>query len=191
MGGDGPLGHGYVRLFSEMLTACEPEKDLRIINKGISGDRVTGLEDRWSNDVLRLKPDWLSIKIGINDLHSALGNDPYGVDPETFRNSYAAILAKTHEALPACQIVLIDPFYLALPETKDDQEKMVLKMLPEYLQVVEEMGKRYQARHIPMHQLFQQQLDYRPPSHFCPEPVHPNQSGHMVIATAVYEALER
>ena len=72
-----PLGNGYVKLFADMMTVREPAKRLTVINKGIGGDTVVGLRDRWSDDVLRHKPNWLSIKIGINDLHRTLVNtDP-------------------------------------------------------------------------------------------------------------------
>ena len=64
-----PLGNGYVKLFSNMLIVREHQKAITVINKGISGDVVTGLRNRWNDDVLRNKPDWLSIKIGINDIH--------------------------------------------------------------------------------------------------------------------------
>ncbi len=41
-------------------------------DEGIGGDVVTRLRDRWSDDTLRNKPDWLSVKIGINDLHRTM-----------------------------------------------------------------------------------------------------------------------
>ncbi len=94
-GGAALLGDGYVRFFSYLLAIREPEKSVTIINKGISGDRVTGLQSRWTDDVLYHQPDWLSIKIGINDLHSVLGGDPNGVTPDIFTQAYEEILART------------------------------------------------------------------------------------------------
>ncbi|MFC1461708.1 GDSL-type esterase/lipase family protein, partial [Verrucomicrobiota bacterium] len=70
-----PLGSGYVKFVSDMLIMREPEKRVTIINKGIGGDVVPGLLARWKDDVLRHRPDWLSIKIGINDLHRFLGSE--------------------------------------------------------------------------------------------------------------------
>ena len=76
-----PLGNGYVRFFSELVMAYYPERDIRYINTGIGGNRITNLKARWEEDALAHKPDWLSVKIGINDLHSFLGGDPNGVSP--------------------------------------------------------------------------------------------------------------
>ena len=67
-----PLGNGYVKLFADLMIIQEPAKQITIVNKGISGDNVVGLRNRWTDDVLRNQPDWLSIKIGINDLHGYL-----------------------------------------------------------------------------------------------------------------------
>ena len=71
-GNDPPLGSGYVRMFSELVTAHHPEREIRYINKGIGGNKVTDLKERWRDDVLYHKPDRLTVKIGINDLHSHL-----------------------------------------------------------------------------------------------------------------------
>ena len=62
-----PLGHGYVRKITELITAKYPERDITYVNKGIGGDIVEGLENRWDTDVIAEKPKWLSVKIGINN----------------------------------------------------------------------------------------------------------------------------
>ena len=38
-----PLGHGYVRKITELITAKYPERDITYVNKGIGGDIVEGL----------------------------------------------------------------------------------------------------------------------------------------------------
>ena len=62
-----PLGHGYVRKITELITAKYPERDITYVNKGIGGDIVEGLENRWDTDVIAEAPKWLSVKIGINN----------------------------------------------------------------------------------------------------------------------------
>ena len=192
-GTNAPLGDGYVRWFNVLLTLREPRKRVTIINKGIGGDRVTGLRNRWSDDVLRHRPDWLSVKIGINDLHSALGNpgDPNAVSPQVFEQAYDEILTRTRAALPHCRLLLIDPFYISVETSPNTWRRKVLDALPEYTGVVRKMALRHKARHIETHALFQRQLAFRDADTFCPEPVHPNQTGHLAIAEAVYDALSR
>jgi lysophospholipase L1-like esterase len=182
-----PFGNGYVSLLIDAVTAWHPERDITWINQGIGGNRVTDLQARWAEDVLAQRPDWLSVKIGINDLHSHLGG-PGGVDVPTFRETYDAILRDVAAAC-APKLVLIDPFYVAYADTTDGFQQQVLKLLPEYIGVVHEMAEKYGARLARTQEAFERQLQFRPPEHFCPEPVHPYRNGHMVIAAALLGAL--
>ena len=185
-----PLGSGYVKLFADMMTVREPEKAVTIINKGIGGDTVVGLRNRWSDDVLRHEPDWLSVKIGINDLHGALNADnPDAIPPARFEEAYADILGRTREALPKCRVLLIDPFYISTDKAPSSFRRSVLDILPQYIAVVHKMSKAFNARLVKTHAMFQKLLKHHDPDTFCPEPVHPNGTGHLAIAEAVYQAL--
>jgi lysophospholipase L1-like esterase len=183
-----PFGDGYVKLVIDIVTAHWPERNITWINQGIGGNRVTDLQARWAEDVMAHRPDWLAVKIGINDLHSYLGGAPGGVDVATFRETYEAILRDAVEGFSP-KLVLIDPFYVARADTPDAFQQQVLKLIPEYLGAVHDMASKYGARLVQTHEAFRRQLEHRDPDHFCPEPVHPYRNGHMVIANAVLEAL--
>lgn len=182
-----PLGNGYVKIFSDFLIACEPEKKIEIINKGIGGDNSIGLLNRWTDDVLRHKPDWLSIKIGINDLHNYLNDPAGGISPEKFEAAYQKILKLTRTELPRCRIILIQPFYISRESSGDSFRRHVLDLLPRYLKIIEKMSKQYKTRLLKTHDMFQNLLKYYEPDVFCNEPVHPNLTGHVAIASAVYD----
>src|SRR3954452_17883523 len=62
------LGKGYVSLVDALLGATYPEREIRVVNMGSSGNTVRDLKSRWRTDVLDLRPDWLSMMIGINDV---------------------------------------------------------------------------------------------------------------------------
>jgi len=188
-GAERPLGNGYVKIFHDYLLTCEPHKKIDVINKGISGDIVPGLLDRWEDDVLRHKPDWLSIKIGINDLHRHLRDPANGISPGRYEEAYRKILKRTRTELPKCRILLIQPFYISRESSRDSFRRSVLDILPQYLDVVAKIGKEYKARLLKTHEMFQKLLNYYEPDVFCPEPVHPNFTGHIAIASAVYDIL--
>jgi len=188
-GAERPLGLGYVKIFSDYLVTCEPEKKVTIINKGISGDTVPGLLDRWSDDVLRHKPDWLSIKIGINDLHRHLHDQVNGISPEKYEDAYGKILQSTRRELPRCRILLIQPFYISRETSLNSFRHKVLEILPRYLEIVEKFSRQYKARLLKTHDMFQNLLKHYEPDTFCNEPVHPNLTGHVAIASAVYDIL--
>ena len=187
---DAPLGNGYVKLFADMLIIRHPEKSITVINKGIGGDVVTGLRDRWNDDVIHSKPDWLSIKIGINDLHRVLQQSPNAVPPQLYQEAYEDIIKRTRDALPKCKLLLIDPFYISTDNAPTSFHGTVLKLLPKYLRIVHSLSRRYRTLHVKTHEVFQRLLRNHEQDTFCPEPVHPNLTGHMVIADAVYAALD-
>ncbi len=189
-GADAPLGSGYVKLFADMLTIRHPRRAITVINKGIGGDVVTGLRDRWNDDVIRNGPDWLSIKIGINDLGRTLRQSPEPVPPQLYHEAYEDVIQRSRDALPNCKLLLIDPFYISSDRASSSFWAAVLKLLPEYLRIVEELSKNYGTLHVKTHALFQRLLRTHEPDTFCPEPVHPNLTGHMVIADAVYAVLD-
>lgn len=186
-----PLGDGYVKFFSDFMTAREPAKRITIINKGISGNTVKDLQARWYDDVLRHKPDWLSIKIGINDLHRYMANTPESVSPEEFIASYDDILSQTKQRIPHCKILLIEPFYISNEKSHTSIRHDVLKLIPEYISVVRKMHQKYRTKIVKTHTVFSKLLKYYESDTFCPEPVHPNSTGHLVIAEAVYSALSK
>lgn len=188
-GAEAPLGAGYVRLFTEMAVAAHPDRAVRFINKGIGGNRITHLKERWNDDVFANAPDRLTIKIGINDLHSVLREAEDPVAPDLFEEIYEDLLSQTKERL-GCPVTLLSPFYISTDTTSDTFRRKVLDFIPEYISVVEKMSERHETGIVRLHDIFQEHLKYRDAEAFCPEPVHPNRSGHMVIARALFDELK-
>ena len=62
------VGRSYVRIIENMLSAYYPEINLRVTNSGTSGNTSRDLLERFDRDVVQLKPDWVSICIGVNDV---------------------------------------------------------------------------------------------------------------------------
>ena len=186
-GAEAPLGSGYVRTYTELVTARHPGRSIRYINKGIGGNRISALKLRWRDDVLYHKPDRLSVKIGINDLHSMLRGAPAAVTPELFAEIYEELLDLTRTELD-CPVVLLTPFYISTDRSGQSFRSSVLELIPRYIETVEKMSERFGTRLVKLHDIFQGHLEYRDAETFCPEPVHPNHAGHLVIAQALLDA---
>lgn len=186
-----PLGNGYVKQFHDLVIAREPAKHINVINRGVGGHTILDLQNRWTDDVLRHRPDWLSVKIGINDLHHHMNGHPESVSPQLFEQIYEEILTRTQKQLPACRLLLIDPFYISRESNRASLRWKVLRLLPEYINVVHKMSRRHKTRLVRTHDIFQKCLKRHDPDLFCPEPVHPNPTGHLVIAHEVYAKLSR
>jgi lysophospholipase L1-like esterase len=183
-----PFGNGYVRAAIDLITARYPERNIRHINEGIGGNTIADLRGRWVDDVLAHAPDWVSIKIGINDLHRMLYNPAEPIPPARFEALYREVLTLTRDKSGA-RLVLVDPFYLSVDDDPESPRGKVMAVLPEYAAIVGKLAEEFGALHVPTQAKFDTQLSYRPSSHFCPEPVHPYLSGHLVIALALLEVL--
>jgi lysophospholipase L1-like esterase len=182
-----PYGNGYVRQTIDLIAARYPDRGLRYVNAGISGNTVQDLKNRWHDDVLRHQPDWITVKIGINDCNRVLSNGPGPVPPILYEKYYRDILLRAREA--GAQLVLIDPFYISADTHEDSYRTKMLHFLQEYLAVVEHLAHEFDALHVHTHNLFQEQLKHRPADSMSPEPVHPNSSGHLVIAHGLLQIL--
>jgi len=185
---EAPLGNGYVRIFSELVTAAHPSRKIRYLNKGIGGNRITDLKNRWKDDVMDQEFQWLSIMIGINDAASHIRGAPDAVTPETFAQIYDEILELTSTNHP-CKIVLLDPFFISKDDTGNSMRSQFLSVLPEYIKTVHRMSRKYKTRLIKTQEIFQEHLKYREADFFAPEPVHPYHIGHVIIAHALFKAL--
>jgi len=105
------LGRGYAQLIGYHLLAKHPDKNLKVYNRGISGNKVPDLDRRWDRDCLDLKPDILSIMIGVNDYwHTVAFGSKYKGTVETYESGLKALLDRTKKALPDTKIVICDPF---------------------------------------------------------------------------------
>ncbi|KAA3659961.1 MAG: GDSL family lipase [Calditrichaeota bacterium] len=183
------LGNGFVRLFHDLVLAQKSEIDIKIINRGISGETVVDLRKRWPMDVIEHQPDWLCLLIGINDIHTCLNKEKRAVSPEAYAQTYREIMEKTRQELPSCQIVLVDPFYICQPAGADSFQKSVLRILPAYHRTISEMQTAFQTARLQLHNRFAELLQNQEAEKYCPEPVHPNATGHMVIALEIYKVL--
>ena len=186
-GAERPFGNGYVSLFIELQRVLHPQVKVEYLNKGIGGNTVLDLRNRWADDVLREKPDWLSIKIGINDCHKTLAGAKEHT-PEEFLRNYDAILAAARAKLDA-EILLIDPYYISTDATGLGARSQVLKLLPQYIDAVHSLARKHKTRLVKTQEMFQKHLKHVAPDFFCPEPVHPHRSGHLAIAWEVMKTL--
>jgi lysophospholipase L1-like esterase len=172
------LGSGYVRRLRDFLIATQPERTPIIINRGISGNKIPDLQKRWDRDVIELKPDILSIFIGINDVWHALVPDRAGCPIDHYIAGYRDILSRTRSAFPACELVLCEPSVLWLPEPKNADD-----LLLPYVDAVHALAKEYQVKYVvPLHSTFNHARAKREDFSLTTDGVHPTSAGHMLIA---------
>ena len=72
---------------SQLPLISKPAHAFTIHNRGISGNKVHQLDARWQKDCIDLKPDILSILIGVNDIWHGL-NGRYDGTVKTYEDDY-------------------------------------------------------------------------------------------------------
>lgn len=107
----GRFGYGYVLLTAAKLMAADPSREVICYNRGCSGHRIVDLYARWKIDAINLKPDMISILIGVNDTWHEFARQN-GVEVERYETIYRMLLEWTVKELPEVKLVLCEPFAL-------------------------------------------------------------------------------
>ena len=107
------LGYGYVRMIEKQINT--PDKNYQVQNFGNDGFTVPALRRLWQRKGLNLKPDFITILIGINDL-AVIKNT--GITPSVglaqFREQYQALIEDIR-LMTDCPILLMEPFIFPHP----------------------------------------------------------------------------
>jgi lysophospholipase L1-like esterase len=180
------LGSGYPMLAGATILNKYEALDLKIYNKGISGNKVFQLAERWDKDCLELKPDVLSILIGVNDIWHKL-NGTYDGTAEIYRNDYIALLERTMKALPGVKLIICEPFAVKGVKAVDD------KWYPEffdYQKAAKDIARQLRATFIPFQSVFDEAQKRAPGSYWTGDGVHPTLAGAQLMAKAWMKALE-
>ncbi|MDD5673357.1 MAG: SGNH/GDSL hydrolase family protein [Chitinivibrionales bacterium] len=176
--GCAPLGVGYVRLIAANLQCRFPEYNLTIDNRGISGNRAVDLLARLDEDCCALRPDLLSIMIGVNDTWRRYdSNDP--TSSESFYGTYHQILAKIKKTINPL-LVLCEPFLLPCPE---DRKAWRVDLDPK-IAIVRELARTFNAIYMPFDGLFAAACTRQKPAYWAEDGVHPTLAGHGFLAAA-------
>ncbi|MEM7342681.1 MAG: SGNH/GDSL hydrolase family protein [Chloroflexota bacterium] len=181
------MGGGYCKHIAAKLLRERPQDQLMIYNRGVSGDRITDLVARWEKDALHLKPDIISILIGVNDTWFRFSGG-IGADPDDYEKMYRTLLQRTKERLPKVQFVLCEPFVLQCGDVKET-------WLPEITarqQIVQQLATDFEAYFVPFQAALNEQLTQAPPAYWADDGVHPTVAGHSILAACWYQTvLER
>lgn len=180
------LGNGYVRLIHDYLRTTFPAGDLEIVNKGISGNRVHDLAARWQTDVIDMKPDVLSISIGINDVWRQLNHSTMEqIYPDEFLKIYDDLLKYVRKNTNA-KIILMEPTVIEENPASAGNEK-----LKAYVEIVNTLAEKYDATIVPTHGGFLNYVTANKGYALTVDGVHMNPAGNMLMAKIWLEAAKQ
>jgi acyl-CoA thioesterase I len=181
----GSLGGGYPNVVAKMYQLLFPDTKVTFINKGISGNRVKDLLARYEEEFKVLKPDFLSILIGVNDTWRRYdSNDP--TSTEEFEKTYTELLTRIKKDMPNCKIMIIEPFLLnSVPERAAWREDLDPK-----IQVVRKLAKQFADYYLPMDGIYAKaEVEQYTCHQLAGDGVHPSALGHSIIAEEYLKTL--
>jgi lysophospholipase L1-like esterase len=172
------MGHGYAYLIASRLWFEFPKQGYHFFNRGISGNRVPDLLKRWDTDTVALKPNLLSILIGINDTAAAVN---VASSVNTFELDYRTLLQRTKIALPEVQLVLCEPFVLPVGKVKENWAAYT-KELSQRQATTKQLATEFNAIFVPFQQAFNDALKKAPADYWIWDGIHPMPAGHELMA---------
>src|SRR5215210_5216736 len=165
------MGHGYAFSIASRVGADFPEKNLSFYNWGISGNKITDLQARWQKDVLDIKPDVLSILVGVNDVDSIIRQKDV-VTAEKFEEVYRKVLTQTRTQLPECLFVICEPFILPVGRVKDDWGKWENE-IKKRQNIAADLSKEYNTVFVPLQTVFNKAAARATPGYWIWDGIHP------------------
>ncbi len=168
------MGQDYAYIIAARVGSALAERHITFLNRGISGNKVADLAARWQNDTIKLKPDVLSILIGINDSSAR-------VPLPDFERTYDKLLADTVAALPRVRLVLCTPFILPVGRRKIDfaASRADVKQRGE---IVEKLGVKYHAAVVRFQPVLDEACKRAPAESWLWDGIHPDYCGHNLLA---------
>lgn len=180
------LGEGYPFVTASGLLYEYPKDQLMVYNKGISGNKVFQLADRWETDCLSLKPNVLSILVGVNDFWHTITHGYKGT-VKTYRDDYVKLLSRTKDKLPDVQLIIGEPYALKGVKVVDDSWYPVFD---EYRAAAREIAERFQAAFIPYQRIYEKALKLAPAAYWSVDGVHPSLAGAHLMAQAWLQTIK-
>ena len=185
---DNERGLGYPNLVSAELGFKYPG-EYKFINKGISGNRIVDLYARIKCDFINLKPDYLTILIGINDVWHEI-NDRNGVDNEKFFRVYCNLIEEIKTMLPDIRIFILEPFVLDACATTANYGIFRRETLMR-AESAKKAAEKYGLEFIPLQDKFDEAEKKAGAAYWLGDGVHPTAAGHELIARELTAALEK
>lgn len=171
------LGRGYPNLIGGALLADYPAQKLTIYNRGISGHKVPDLAARWQKDTIDLKPNIVSILIGVNDIWHKLSGRYDGTVAD-YETGYRALIQETLDKLPGVRLVMCEPFVLRCGAVNDS-------WFPEFDQrreVANKLAAEFKLDRVPFQTMFDDATKLAPPQYWAGDGVHPTLAGHSLMS---------
>jgi lysophospholipase L1-like esterase len=183
------LGQGYAFIIDSKIGYQFPSRGYVFVNRGVSGNTISNLAARWEEDAVAIKPQLISILVGVNDTMKAVeGNVAFS--PEYYAKEYRSLLQKTVEHLPGAKLVIGEPFLLPVERLKDKWTRCLEALLARQ-EIARKLAVEFDAAFVSYQELFTASAKKAANETWLWDGVHPMPAGHELMAVAWIKAVNK
>ncbi len=182
------FGYGYPNLLAADFLKNR-KGEFEFINRGVSGDRIVDLYARIKDDIINLKPDIMSILIGVNDVWHELSQQN-GVSAEKYEKIYSMLIEEIKEALPDIKIIILEPFVLKGTGTEMYYDEFRAEVANRGA-AAKRIAEKYGLSFAPLQKSFDEASADGDTAYWTTDGVHPTAPGHQIIKEALVEAINK
>jgi len=183
------MGHGYQYIISSKLWFEQPERKFHFMNRGISGNKVSDLAARWQTDTLDIKPDILSILVGVNDANEAV-KDNRDYTAMSYKNAYYDLLTRTKDSNPDIKLIIGESFLLPVGAVKANWQRWSDEVSLRQV-IAKDLAKEFEAVFVPYQSAFNDALKRAPADYWIWDGIHPMPAGHELMAREWLKAVKK
>ena len=175
------LGPGYPKYTAQILREEFPDIDFEFINLGISAEQTKDVLKRAQTDIIDVKPDLVTILLGVNDTWHHVYNKSW-IDDDLYEENYRGIL----EAIKStgAKLIMLEQYVLPADGMEDFHPDIDAKILK-----TRKLAREYADAYIPLDGFFASACVDEGPLYWTEEGVHPTDEGHRLIADYLTDAI--
>jgi lysophospholipase L1-like esterase len=179
-------GGGYLRDIDAVFAQQYPGLKIpRVVNKGISGQKAEDLVKRFDADVVQLKPAFVTISIGINDVWHRLGKPHDEKVLADYQENVAKMVADAQQA--GIKVILLTPTVIQEEPGTEGNQRLAM-----YVAAEKKIAAEKKCQLVDLHGMFLTALKQKPAgqkSWLTGDGVHMKPLGDAAMALGVLRAL--
>jgi len=181
------MGSGYVTMVAGRIGVDYPGK-YNFVNRGVGGNRSVDLYARIQNDVLNVKPDILTVLIGVNDVWHGLELQN-GISEKKYEKILELFVQEVLEELPDVKIFFMEPFALC-GSGNSKYYNAFMDGVKQRAAACKRVAERYNIAYIPLQDKMDALAEKAGSEYVLFDGVHPSAVGHELIARELYAAMK-
>ncbi len=175
------LGFGYPAMVAEELG----DEGYTFVNRGVGGDRILDVYARIIRDIIKVKPDVMSLLVGVNDVwHDFDWNNGTGI--KRFERMFNILFEELTEELPDTKFIILGAFVLEGSATADrpdqpDRYRLFREGVAQVAAIEKAVAEKHGIKFVDLGKILDEEAEKHTAKALTGDGVHPTEKGHEII----------